>query len=1317
MALDVSVILPDNLKSGYLQSEFISSGLAYTTNKFSLDPDLNSNLNQLALGFELRDKATRELAALKRIKTLYISNDPYFETSATIKINDWPSTDFDFNSNNDYIYDINSSFYFDNTLSQGSFGGTVPGTGLFKVNNWALSANGGLSRVYIKAIIEGPGAQLVEYPNGYGIFDTIFWEGELPVNPDNLEFSTLKSGWTGKATKAIFNSSSSFSQGNNDGISSYLASVVEVLSTNDIYSSLGTTVYRNLCPSASLASTTSLSYGYYRSGTANSYSSQSYNFQSGISLTSGSFGKGAFFYTNSKVLNSTSKPDFHTQANFTYSNASIASTSSIFLKLYDKPDYAGGSKEIVVRVDAPNNSSPTAYLYTITNNTESTNKQITTLPNSLLPLLKSGGTIEMNYSAVGSSYAYIESFFTPTLDQNANSKKSYLLANSLISSFGTTYMGGAFGYQIDTNVTETNSVIVNELLIANTKNKLSIDIGDCAEDIGIGSPVISLTDNWITAQNNDYILLTEKPDSLTINSSVNSSYIQYLKLDDDDNYNIPILGEIQLLKPSLSNNCSLEVKYLHLSDDFYVAFSEKSSYRPHLINGFQVEWDRVIGSRCIEDFALSTNPISAPTLVIKFSKDKNSISILQRDENNIFSKHNIKTYTPEHSYDRYLIELSDQSPSEIYGTKGSSNVEGTWVYIKKKNGTNIDLVGYHQLTKRLNVSENGLGYYAAVGFIKSSYDDTYPNNNRVYEIIYKSLNTVKKSKYNSIKSFDLSVKSLSTSKQYLGQKLLSGKTDFKGFGYVNPDSTTSEIELSAVSNGSNVDLVNLASQTIDGIVLSSLANDTYILLKDQDNNDENGVYKKTGPSTYQLQTISPEEPLRTISGNVNKYSVFYKTTLSKNNEILTKFISASYFTQLTIDQISPFISSIRPTLLELKLLSTNSEDVLDLNNIKVRFFTNTNDVPDYNNPLTNWLSIDSTPLIDGFTVATSSDLLQIPLTDSPNNSPMVSQGDKVWLLITTPLNTALGEAEGSVINQSYIENGQFTYFKLANNLWHKLFAVNTTKFNNQTHGSFQHLRLRSKSHGKLESHATNVIGPNTVDIIGPGVNNSLPVIENVSEATTRSVELTISADDDSGIMSFRFGKDIDNYKTQYTPWMPWSQFTVDNDGVYTIYLYGTLNYYNSGAGFTAFEKQNIGFSGPRKIWVQMMDYVGNVSESYPATFVAQSWQLVDTNPPIGSASFYNPKTNQTTSLTNLLKSVVSLKSDDIVSGVKDFKYRFIKDTGAEDWSLWEYFSNYKTFDLTNEKDGIKKIEFVFRDYGNNATQPESKWQKVMRPKK
>ena len=92
----------------------------------------------------------------------------------------------------DYEYTFNPLFFFDNTLTQGTMSNpTAGGTGLFKIYNWPLSANGGLSTVYMKAILEGPNGSDIEYPMGYGVFDEIIWEGEIPVNPDFPEIAKL----------------------------------------------------------------------------------------------------------------------------------------------------------------------------------------------------------------------------------------------------------------------------------------------------------------------------------------------------------------------------------------------------------------------------------------------------------------------------------------------------------------------------------------------------------------------------------------------------------------------------------------------------------------------------------------------------------------------------------------------------------------------------------------------------------------------------------------------------------------------------------------------------------------------------------------------------------------------------------------------------------------------------------------------------------------------------------------------------------------------------------------------------------------------
>jgi hypothetical protein len=172
---------------------------------------------------------------------------------------------------------------------------------------------------------------------------------------------------------------------------------------------------------------------------------------------------------------------------------------------------------------------------------------------------------------------------------------------------------------------------------------------------------------------------------------------------------------------------------------------------------------------------------------------------------------------------------------------------------------------------------------------------------------------------------------------------------------------------------------------------------------------------------------------------------------------------------------------------------------------------------------------------------------------------------------------------------------------------------------------------------------------------------------------------------------------------------------------------GHYNYNYLGAVYSSFQSQNVGYSGARKIWVQLLDYAGNVSETYPITFVAKTWMMVDTVPPYGNANFYDPESDLDVLITNgsnmgglgstNISSWVKIDANDLVSGVKDFKFRRIRDTGADAWSLFEKYDLYRIIDFTGEIDGVKKVEVAFRDYGNNIVQPEISWKKVLRPRK
>ncbi len=1451
MPYNVSIILPNNLTSGYLQSEFINLGQPYSSNSYSKDPTLDNNKNTLTFSFEVRDSGTREITYLRRIKTLYLSNDPEFDSVATIAIQTWPSNTYVFDPTYDYEYTLNPLYFFDNTLNQGTMATpTAGGTGLFKVYNWPLSASGGLSTVYMKAILEGPNGTDIEYPMGYGIFDQIRWEGEIPVNPDFPEIPSAKSGYIGKNTLLSFASGNQVAaQTEKSGIGRYVASVYEISNTGgtyDAYSAKNTTK-RTLIPSASIASTTLTTYRYFDGN----YSASSLSLGANIGLTSASYGKGAFFYSETKLTPSINKTDFHTQAGFSFTTSGIAVTSQAYLKFYSAPDTSANGNEIVCRIDIPNNDNPISYLYTRINGSDSVVKQTTTLPHSILPLLQSGGVMEMYYSSMGTTnLCMIEAYYTPYLDQSEVSRKSYLLGNSILTSFGTSSVGSAFGYQISqaTGTTFSGGLVLEELFLAQGKSKLSIDIGDCTnDDIALnGSPVTQILNDWDTSANDDFIVLTDAPFGLNFTTNVQVDLYEISKLDSSNAYTAPIHYELQLFKPSFSNRSKLDLTFFHGSDDIYVAFSPVSSYRSHTQNNLTVNWDRPFGVRCDDGFAYTDAPFNAPTILVKFSGEKNEISVSYRTEDNKLRRQVLKSYKPDTENDvQYIFEITDQLPNSYAGRNKNKNFTGTYLLVKQKQGSGINLVGVVDLLLPVNSNTSGLGYFAAFGVRKSSYNPTGVSH--FQNVSWYGLPNFYKEQFDNdstIKTLLLSDEGSTNSKHYLGQKLLSGSTDLIDYQYETPStlppktldaqyytfsplpnaptyasdvitagvagsliingayisSTTEYIliggqspntlngvyyqsrvgtattswklsrvpemnstsgvlsgtmiripwtsssdytkwyvssldpitlgttgitfsafaststPISLATTGSNISIPNLTSLTIDGTTLSSLPIGSKILIKDQIDNVENGVYVKS-VSGFAITTANNLAPYRIIGGTINADTNWYKDKVSFNGNLVDRFISTTFFKSITVGEISGFVTTAKPKLFEFKLNWNAFDKDFPMNELKVRFFRNIGSLPDYNNPLTSWKSVSYKPFVTGYNNFASNNLVQIKFDESEWNTT-ISQSDVIWVALSVPFNSSLGRANGIELSDvDFIQNGEFTGYRRANNLWHKLHTRYEEKSANLVDNNSIQYRVRALSHGNISSYSTMLSSPSKVDITPPLNLGEAPNILVATESTLRMVQISIqAADSNSGILAFRVGKEIDNSFINYTPWLPWNKFIVNTDNQYFLYLYGHLNYYPAGPQYTAFESQNIGFSGQRKIWVQLVDYVGNISESNPVSFVATSQALVDTQAPYGTVNFFNPKTNQETNISNLPQSWMKINGTDIVTGIKDFQIRRLLDTGNGDWSEWIPYSPYVKVDFTGESDGVKKVEIKFRDFGNNITQPEVKWNAIRRPK-
>ena len=90
-------------------------------------------------------------------------------------------------------------------------------------------------------------------------------------------------------------------------------------------------------------------------------------------------------------------------------------------------------------------------------------------------------------------------------------------------------------------------------------------------------------------------------------------------------------------------------------------------------------------------------------------------------------------------------------------------------------------------------------------------------------------------------------------------------------------------------------------------------------------------------STYTLDTSSYNVPYNVTDGDVNNGTTFYKLKTQKGSEVADLFLSTSYFTPITIGQISEVVSTLRAQLFEFKLNFTNYEVSIDLSKIKVRF--------------------------------------------------------------------------------------------------------------------------------------------------------------------------------------------------------------------------------------------------------------------------------------------------------------------------------------------------------------------------------------------
>ena len=1346
MAYLTKIILPNNLRSESLRAEFLELGQNYNNLHSSEDLLYDKNSTTLKFKFEVRDAETRSTVyEITSIKELLISNDPEFTETSTYRIANFPASTYD--STVDYTIELDRRYFYGLDYTHNA-SETDPGngTGYFIIQNWPLSGNGGLCTVYLKAILYVNNEE-VTYPNTGGIFDQIFWAGEPPATPSSNEYSILKSGWTGSDSLVTFKQSNDLQTSNSNAISSYIGSFTEIYNYNntlnyvakfasadDNYLSLAhgniTTIdnlsiqaHRFYRDEASVIPGLDASYSYYDSpcgavvGTAYNIANDGSDYTKGFMLDG----------TTGLTLNSVNN-SYYFQSQVDMDVVSLGNDYTLSVFLCIRTSTVHNQDKIITRIVISDTGSPVSYIY-YTNSVgdESSEYQINHLPGFLTPEILSGGIYETYLQIMEDQDNYIvESYFTPsnssTLPDNLK-QKSYFLGRTImpvmasVSGYYPTI--GAYYNGIDTNGV---NVTVKGMLAACGPGIIGADLGDCRkEDFNsLNFPITKIESAWTTYFNE------EMSDVIWQSASAiqkDSSKVTFTKLNKYIGQSSNVTGkqyhEIQFSKPSLSNRASLSFDFVHSCDDMYVAFA------PNLLT----DGSRVLplGLNCDSDYAYTDQDLNHECLTVNFSAIKNEISVTQRNSDNTISYYVLRSYYPiTPSRDLYTIEITDFHPEGLTGTQQRTSANATWVNIKRNN----NIIGFIQLSRKLSPGSDGLGYYCGIGFRTADYGAS-TSLNYIYKVDYRSLPGIESNYFTSpqsIRTFLLSDKGASKNKTYLGQAIINSSTDFVGFNYEAPlplDNSPLSVKCATTGGNysgftSNGNLLYIPNSTvIDGVVLNTLAIGDFILIKDQDVQSQNKLYtiqslnSSNNTLTLLAYTISSYKELNIIDGVVNIGTIWYPI---KTDNLYT-FFSTVWFKDFEIKYNKEFYSLTSPKLLEFKLKWDKSEVSFPQNKFKIRFYSNNADTNLPSDSVTDWLDISSVVNTESFTGKSNDSLVQVAL-----DQVLLTSSNKYWIAISTPMGCTLAEAKGiNYNNQTTISAGSYKGWNIASNLWYKLFHFYSKARKNSYHKNIQQYRVSALTHSNLSSHATNLSLPVIIDIEAPAYTNSTrPLLTLYDKSTVRTATFKIEAtDSDSGILAFRFGKETDYGLVYFEPWQSWNLFKNHNDNnLYTIYLHGSQRYDYRGADLGyLFSNMNIGFSGARKVWIQLMDFAGNISESYPQAFVAQSIAAIDTEAPYGDVSFYNLENNSEILLTNKKDSWLKINASDDVSGIKDFRYRKVTNEGPGEWSNWMMYNSYAPIKFTGEEDGVKKIEVAFRDYGNNITQPEYKWHKVLKVKK
>lgn len=885
MSIEVKLVLPDNLKSTFLKGDFIDGGQTYTTLVQSNVYARDNNRHNLTFGFELVDSDTRESVQLTRIKSLKISNDPDFDVSSTIEIVNWPASPSVFDGSNIYIYNFDPEYFFSpNSISpQGTDTFLSPigaDTGFFVVNNWPLSANGGLSTVYFKAILEA-NSEEVYYPGSYGIFDQIFWQTERPSTPGVPDVQTITDGWVGRKYGCKFRASEEAATGRfSSGVSRYLGDIIEIRrnaissDTYNLYSTRGVSTSgnsRSILPDN--AATSFAVTGYNVSYNNASYAANAGRIiNSNLLLGTSAILRGAALYTASanKITLSPVSPDFCVQAHVQMSVSDINTSSQYCIKAYTGTFNAtsGSVDEIVVRIDIPSivaASSPTspvspvANVYRLSASYTPSSVYSVTLPMHIIPALLSGGLLELYVGNVDEhGFMHIESYFTPSNPDNSTSE-SFLLASTLVANkfSDTAALGGA----VSGAVTGGDGTFkCKEIAIASGRFLLGLDLGDCFKDdrsqnIWLASNTTGR--NWNTLlSNGNWMYYTEFTSNLVDSTRsenatgpVKSVSSGEITLTAPGYLNQKSVAEIQCSVPTMSSRAQISFSAdTNGSTDFgeyYVAFS------PYPVTS-QLTILRPMITRCDPYQNEIDEPIFLPTIAVCFSPVR-GIYVVYRNADNSLSTKTLMHFTPKsNGSDLWKIIISTEPSTGSY--------DSTSLVVLRNN----EVVGRTIISGLLSPRDKGLGFYAALGVrsekaTQSENSSTYQAECSFTNVMLEGLEAIHPFGDDdavSVRHFQKYNTGATVFKPLMGQLLIDGQTDAGDFEHsldpqreIDTETETDYIvEVDAVTVGENI------PKTFDSLVgqLDLVENvlgnyklyiGDKVLVKDQTNPVENGVYE------------------------------------------------------------------------------------------------------------------------------------------------------------------------------------------------------------------------------------------------------------------------------------------------------------------------------------------------------------------------------------------------------------------------------------------------------------------------------------------